>query len=250
MARLNLVGEKFGRLLVVKFSHRDKHRNSYWLCKCECGNERIVLGNSLKNSHTKSCGCLQRERSSKIHRSDLVGQKFGRLLVLEDVGTNKWGVSRWLCRCNCGNEIIVLVSGLKSNHTQSCGCYNRERSSETHYKHGQSKTKAYNNQKRMRRYAKKKNQTPPDANSKKIQFIYSFCELLSQLGEDYEVDHIKPISKGGQHHQDNLQILKAELNWEKNNKWPLTEKEKIRYQGITLKDLEKNSFEIFLDAAF
>jgi 5-methylcytosine-specific restriction endonuclease McrA len=60
--------------------------------------------------------------------------------------------------------------------------------------------------------ARKRNQTPPDADIKVIQEIYKNCP------EGYEVDHIIPISKGGLHHQDNLQYLTAEENRKKGNK--------------------------------
>jgi len=60
---------------------------------------------------------------------------------------------------------------------------------------------------------RKNNQTPPDANLEIIKEIYLNCP------EGYQVDHIKPISKGGLHHQDNLQYLTAHDNQSKGNKW-------------------------------
>ncbi len=59
--RLNLIGQKYERLTVVSFAGKDKSRASRWLCRCDCGNERIVEGSYLKRGHTKSCGCLQRQ---------------------------------------------------------------------------------------------------------------------------------------------------------------------------------------------
>jgi len=63
--RLELIGQKFGRLTVIKFSHIDKSGHTYWKCKCDCGNETIVQGSSLKNGNTKSCGCLYAESTVK-----------------------------------------------------------------------------------------------------------------------------------------------------------------------------------------
>lgn len=60
--------------------------------------------------------------------------------------------------------------------------------------------------------AKQKSQTPPDADLKLIQEIYKNCP------PGHEVDHIIPISKGGLHHQDNLQYLPRKLNRQKGNK--------------------------------
>lgn len=63
--RKDLTNNKFGRLTVVSYAGKTKYRHSKWLCKCDCGNEVIVSGNSLKRGHTQSCGCLQKENTSK-----------------------------------------------------------------------------------------------------------------------------------------------------------------------------------------
>lgn len=63
--RLELTGQKFGRLTVIKFSHMDKYVNTCWLCKCDCGKETTVINTNLKSGHTKSCGCLQKENDEK-----------------------------------------------------------------------------------------------------------------------------------------------------------------------------------------
>lgn len=63
--RKSLIGQKFGRLLVLELSHVDKNRKSYWKCACECNNTNIiiVLGSKLLSGHTKSCGCLRIEKT-------------------------------------------------------------------------------------------------------------------------------------------------------------------------------------------
>ena len=124
----DLTGMKFGRLTVVKESGRDKHGKVLWLCKCECGNEIIVRGNSLKSKRTTSCGCLKKETSRENARKgikDLTGMKFGRLTVIKRCG-NKGSNTTWLCKCECGNEIIVRGDYLKSKRTTSCGCLKKE----------------------------------------------------------------------------------------------------------------------------
>lgn len=65
---INLAGQKFGRLTVVKFFEKRGH-NTYWLCKCDCGNEKIICKYSLTSGKTKSCGCLNSEISRKNHTS-------------------------------------------------------------------------------------------------------------------------------------------------------------------------------------
>jgi hypothetical protein len=61
---VDMVGKKFGRLLVLKRAENDKYGNAFWVCQCECGNVVRVKGQSLRRGHTKSCGCLQREMAS------------------------------------------------------------------------------------------------------------------------------------------------------------------------------------------
>ena len=67
------------------------------------------------------------------------GQRFGRLTVIERRGSLH-GASAWLCRCDCGNEIIATASNLKGA-TNSCGCYQKDRARETQTKHSMSHTK-------------------------------------------------------------------------------------------------------------
>ncbi|HEU4709603.1 MAG TPA: hypothetical protein VFS17_09835, partial [Methylophilaceae bacterium] len=57
----DLTGKQFGRLQVMGFDHKNKHGQHLWLCRCECGTEKAILGYNLKNSHTVSCGCFNKE---------------------------------------------------------------------------------------------------------------------------------------------------------------------------------------------
>jgi len=56
------IGDLFGRLTVTAYSGRDKTGSHHrWLCKCDCGNEKVVYQGELKKGKTKSCGCLRKE---------------------------------------------------------------------------------------------------------------------------------------------------------------------------------------------
>jgi hypothetical protein len=62
MSRLNnLIGQKFGRLLVLKEFGRDKNRNILWECSCECGNTKITTTACLNHGSVISCGCKNAE---------------------------------------------------------------------------------------------------------------------------------------------------------------------------------------------
>ena len=56
----DIKGQRFGRLTVIKYDHTKNHL-AYWKCLCECGNEKVVDGFSLRSGHTQSCGCYQKE---------------------------------------------------------------------------------------------------------------------------------------------------------------------------------------------
>ena len=60
-------------------------------------------------------------------KKDLTGQKFGRLTVIKEQGRNKNKKVLWLCRCECGTEIVVIAQSLTSGATLSCGCYHKDK---------------------------------------------------------------------------------------------------------------------------
>ena len=58
----NLIGQRFGRLIVISDSEkRNKSRDIYWRCRCDCGNLHEVSHENLISKHVRSCGCLRRE---------------------------------------------------------------------------------------------------------------------------------------------------------------------------------------------
>ena len=58
-----MIGQKFNRLTVIKDSgKRTKSGNIMWNCKCDCGNIVTIQGSHLNTAHTKSCGCLFKEK--------------------------------------------------------------------------------------------------------------------------------------------------------------------------------------------
>jgi hypothetical protein len=57
---------------------------------------------------------------------DLTGQRFGRLVVIERAENNRFNQSRWLCKCDCGEQKIINTRCLASGDTVSCGCYAKE----------------------------------------------------------------------------------------------------------------------------
>ena len=58
-------GGRYGRLVILREDGRDKYKNTKWLCACDCGNTKSVLGMNLRKGMTTSCGCTQKEKASK-----------------------------------------------------------------------------------------------------------------------------------------------------------------------------------------
>ena len=79
---------------------------------------------------------------------DLTNQKFGKLTAVEPIKTNSNGRTRikWICKCECGKEVVVIGHNLTSGHTKSCGCFNSELTTERNHKktvHGARETRLY-----------------------------------------------------------------------------------------------------------
>lgn len=63
---IDMKGKRIGRLLVIE-QCESKNNKAMWKCKCDCGNEKIVSGQSLRRGETKSCGCLHSEAMVKAN---------------------------------------------------------------------------------------------------------------------------------------------------------------------------------------
>lgn len=127
----DLTNLKFGRLKVLRKSNKKNEKNPYiiyWEVKCECGKEKTVLGQSLKNGTTRSCGCLRGKikrvkKRVDSRRIDLTGQQFGDLIVKalsSRRGNNN--TLLWRCKCSCGKTVYLHSFSLVHGHNKSCGC--------------------------------------------------------------------------------------------------------------------------------
>ena len=117
-AKRDLTGQRFGRLTVLRQVPVPEGltQNNYWLCRCDCGTERVVLASNLIRGHTKSCGCLKQR--------DLTGQRISRLTVLERsdqyATRGKRTVRLWKCQCDCGNITYKATDTLTGSRNCSC----------------------------------------------------------------------------------------------------------------------------------
>lgn len=118
------IGDKFGEWTVIKaYSSKDKYGSWQSLCRCSCGIEKEVNNTNLLKGLSKSCGHLMADENRKraYAKSDkkLIGNTFGELTVLKRV--NDEGNSRYLCRCSCGKEIVLVGAALLAGQQKTCG---------------------------------------------------------------------------------------------------------------------------------
>ena len=110
--RQDLTGKRFGKLLVLEYV-QVPNGSSKWKCQCDCGTITYKTSGHL-NSGSVSCGC-----SKNI---DLIGKRFGNLVVLEKVGKNSSRSIVWKCQCDCGNICEKPTRELNAGTAVSCGC--------------------------------------------------------------------------------------------------------------------------------
>lgn len=129
---IDYTGQKIGKLNIIKRAP-DKiaggKKRTMWLCQCDCGNQNdvIVSTDYLKRSKCPSCGCEATKSRIEYNRINNIGQKFGRLTIVDIL----WDYDRAkaLCKCDCGNDYIGVKSDIVTGHTQSCGCLQSENTS-------------------------------------------------------------------------------------------------------------------------
>ena len=81
--RLDLVGQRFGYLVVIGRAENNNRGNTQWLCQCDCGKKKVVLGYDLTHGRTTTCGCKANMKGKESYnRKNLVGLKFGTLSVI------------------------------------------------------------------------------------------------------------------------------------------------------------------------
>lgn len=134
--KLNIIGNRYGRLVVLNEVDSTGKPTRFYNCKCDCGNNKIISQSSLTRGQAKSCGCLARENASFRMKNNcpvkktinIIGNKFGRLTVVKEI--EQRGYARmYACVCGCGVKTIAWQSQLLTGNKKSCGCLRRENTS-------------------------------------------------------------------------------------------------------------------------
>ncbi len=132
--------------------------------------------------------------------ADLRNQRFGRLIALWRSENNSCGQRQWFCRCDCGAFAKVVVAKLRSGHSQSCGCLQRERTRASRLKHGESIDRKHSVEYRVFHHAKDRCRNPHDSQYKNygargIEFRFtSVQQLIEEIGRrphaSFSIDRI------------------------------------------------------------
>ena len=125
---IDILGQRFGRLQVIGRANNTKDGSAQWVCQCDCGNQKIIAGASLRRGLSTSCGCygLEVKKANREKQTiDETGNQYGYLTVIDkntDSSQQKDGRAMWNCQCKCGNICVVSGKLLRAGKVTSCGC--------------------------------------------------------------------------------------------------------------------------------
>ena len=114
-------GMRYGRWTLLEEVKTGKP-STHWLCRCDCGIEKVVCQNDLRNNRSQSCGCLRNEMTRKRNVKRELGKRYGHLLVVSKSNKVVNHCIHWVCKCDCGATTVVAGQDLRSGQTKSCGC--------------------------------------------------------------------------------------------------------------------------------
>jgi hypothetical protein len=109
------IGNRYNHWTVIGVGERHGKRQ-YLTCKCDCGTIRDVKSTSLTCGESLSCGCAL-VHHKKYTKENMIGRRFERLVVIDEGEAS----NKWVCRCDCGNEVDVPSCYLRQRQTLSCG---------------------------------------------------------------------------------------------------------------------------------
>lgn len=145
---------------------------------------------------------------------DEVGNRYGRLEVISYEGMTERSHTRWLCRCDCGGEKVVLATSLRSGYTASCGCLQSESRKTSRLKHGLTETATYKTWRSMKERCLNENSTQYHKYGARgitvsQLWIDSFEEFLKDMGERPEGTSLDRIDPYGDYTPENCRWVDA-----------------------------------------
>lgn len=115
------IGKKFGKLTITALDSLKKNGTPVFAVDCECGNSYLKCGlDKLVSGKTTDCGCSKRN-------IEMLGKRFGRLVVIDKTEQRKKRSVIWKCKCDCGGEWFASSQDLNYGTVKSCGCIQKEK---------------------------------------------------------------------------------------------------------------------------
>lgn len=194
-AKINRTGKTYGDLTVLETIPGSNSKADTYLVKCNCCGNTMIIGIDalLKGLKCKDCRGKDRKRTYQ----DLVGEEHNGIKVIslaEDaIGSTGHRNIRYNCMCSCGKEFVAYRSSLLRGKVKSCGCCK-------HITELLTPSLRYDIMKRD-------------------GFRCVLCGRTSKDGIALHVDHILPVSKGGQTIPSNLRTLCDVCNLGKSDKY-------------------------------
>lgn len=107
---IDLTGQRFGRLMVLERAPNVRGRGA-WLCRCNCGKEKIISTDRLRSGESRSCGCLRSElrRKQNLERG-VGGQSATRLYKICSDMLRRCEDSKVACYRNYGGRGIYVCT--------------------------------------------------------------------------------------------------------------------------------------------
>ena len=132
---LNLVGKKYNQLTAIEFITVGSH-GSIFRFECDCGNTTELRGTLVTTGQQKNCGCKVGKHNKGRKRASLALSRIGEqhnLLTIIDISQAENKEYRMVCKCSCGNdkEVKCAYSELVKGKVKSCGCWQKEKASQT-----------------------------------------------------------------------------------------------------------------------
>ena len=113
---IDLTGKRFGRLVVMKRVKNSKSGRARWLCQCDCGNQKEIVGTNLTFCGTKSCGCILKEK--KTEEKTIHGETGIRLYKIWLNMKNRCYNSKTQSFQYYGGKNIKVCKEWKNNYTE------------------------------------------------------------------------------------------------------------------------------------
>lgn len=111
----DITDKRFGSLTVLNLDYKKKSKwgsRTYWLCKCDCGNEKSVRKDHLTSGGTKSCGCLEKQNLENMKFKPTHGQTQTRLYYV-------WNSMRM--RCKTPMQVIIQITEVEGSMSAKNG---------------------------------------------------------------------------------------------------------------------------------